>query len=118
MKKRILLAITTVTLLTTGCADKKITTIEPDINGVNSGVYGGDGTQTYANSGDLYGNGVGNNVDPYGSGNYGNSGTYTDGAYGNENGSYAGGGVSNIYFNVDQYIITADIYLLFIVILS
>jgi len=108
MKKRILLAITTVTLLTTGCADKKITTIDPDINGANSEVYSGDGTQIYNNRGDLYGNGVGNNVDPYGSGNYGNSGTYTDGSYGGENGNYGDGGVSNIYFDVDQYIITSE----------
>ena len=109
MKKNILLLITTATLIMTGCADKK-KTISAGQDGTNSGIYG-NGTEVYGNNGttDSYGYGGANNVDPYGSGNYGeNSGVYGDGTYGSVNGSYASSGVENIYFDVNQYHITAD----------
>jgi peptidoglycan-associated lipoprotein len=112
MKKNILLFMTTATLIMTGCVDKnKIITNGQD--GTNSGIYG-NGTEVYGNNGttDSYGYGGANNVDPYGSGNYGNynsnGAVYGDGTYGSTNGSYAGSGVESIYFDVNQYNITAD----------
>jgi len=114
MKKRVLLAMTTATLLMSACADKKLTTTTED--GRSAGVYG-NGTELYgnnnANGTNSYGHESSDNVDPYGRGNYGNnSAIYADGTYGHENGAYAGsgamGGVKNIYFNANQYEITAD----------
>jgi len=86
MKKQILLAVTTLTLVMTGCAQKKLNTTD------NSGVVpGGEDTNVYQN------------VDPMGQGNgvYGNGTGYGEGTYGSN-------GVQNIYFDVDQYSITAD----------
>ena len=110
MKKNILLLITMATLMINGCADKKSITTEGQ-DGANVGIYG-NGTEVYGNNAntDSYGYGSSNNVDPYGSGNYGNTnGTYNDGTFGASNNSeYAGSGVENIYFDVDQYDITSD----------
>ena len=108
MKKSILLLTTIATLIIIGCADKK-KIITGGQDATNSGIYG-DGTEVYGNSGNTnsYGHGGANNVDPYGSGNYGNNGAYSDGTYGSENGAYAGSGVANIYFDVNQYNITPD----------
>jgi len=109
MKKNIVLLITMATLMINGCADKKSITTEGQ-DGANAGIYG-NGTEVYGNNAntDSYGYGSSNNVDPYGSGNYGNNnGTYTDGTFGASNGGYAGSGVENIYFAVDQYDITSD----------
>ena len=118
MKKNILLLITTATLIINGCADKKSIITEGQ-NGTNAGIYG-SGTEVYGNNGNMNSYGAGsannvdpygsaNNVDPYGSGNYGsNNGTYSDGTFGATNGDYAGSGVENIYFDVNQYDITAD----------
>jgi len=109
MKKNILLLITTATLMINGCADKKSITTDGQ-NGSNAGIYG-NGTEVYGNNGNMNSSGYGsaNNVDPYGSGNYGNNnGTYTDGTFGATNGEYAGSGIKNIYFDVDQYNITSD----------
>jgi len=110
MKKKILLTLTTATLIFSGCADKKITTVGQDVGSSTPGLYGTDATNVYgSNGGDGYGNGIGNNVDPYGSGNYGNSnGSYNDGTYGGSNSSYVGAGIENIYFAVNQYDITSD----------
>jgi len=109
MKKKILLLITMATLMINGCADKKSITTEGQ-NGTNAGIYG-NGTEVYGNNANTnsYGYGSANNVDPYGSGNYGNNnGAYNDGTFGVTNGEYAGSGVENIYFDVDQYDITSD----------
>ena len=110
MKKQILLLLTTATFIISGCADKKLTT-DVGQDGRSAGIYG-DGTRVYGansnvNSGS-YGAGSSDNVDPYGSGNFGN-GAYGNGTYGNENNAYRGtSGVENVYFNVNQYIITSD----------
>ncbi len=109
MKKKILLLITTATLMINGCADKKSITTEGQ-DGTNAGIYG-DGTEVYGNNTNTnsYGHGASDNVDPYGSGNYGNNnGTYNDGTFGATNGAYSGSAVENIYFGVDQYDITSD----------
>ena len=112
MKNRIIVTTATLILLITGCAQKK--TVSPSgINntpttGYNSGT---NGTNVTGNTGST----VYQNVDPYGNGNYGN-GDYTNGSYGNGNyenggygnGSYSNGAIKNIYFNVDQYNITAN----------
>lgn len=80
MKKQLLLATTTLTLIMTGCAQKKLNTTEN-----TAGNTGANLSQ---------------NVDPLagqGSGIYGNSG-----------GIYGDSGVQNIYFDVDQYSITSE----------
>ena len=88
MKKKILLTATVMTLMMTGCAQKKLNTVDN-----TTAVPGGtDGTEVYQN------------VDPYGSGN----GQYGNGQYGADGDAYANGGVQNIYFGVDQYNITPD----------
>jgi peptidoglycan-associated lipoprotein len=82
MKKQILLAATTLTLIMAGCAQKKLNTT--DANGVVPGANGANLTT---------------NVDPMGQGN---------GIYGQDgNGLYGDSGVQNIYFDVNQYNITA-----------
>jgi peptidoglycan-associated lipoprotein len=105
MKKQILLA-SVITLLMTGCAQKKMNTTEdaglmPGLNGVNS----------YENV-DPLGQGVGQGNTLYGQGNgiYGQeNGNYgkDNGFYGQENGAYGDAGVQNIYFGLDQYNITS-----------
>ena len=92
MKKQILLAATTITLVMTGCAQKKLNTTE------NPGVVPG------ANAANLY-----ENVDPIGQGMSQGNGVYGQGTmYENENVYGDAGGVKNIYFDVNQYNITAD----------
>ncbi len=92
MKKQILLAATTITLLMTGCAQKKLNTTD------NAGVVPG------ANSANLY-----TDVDPMASGMGKGTGAYgqQNSLYENENGLYGNAGVQNIYFSVDQYNITS-----------
>ena len=101
MKRRIVVITATAILLMTGCAQKK--TISPDgINnsttGYNSNTNGstitGDGSTVYQN------------VDPYGNGNNG-EGNYGNNGY-NQNASNGSSAIQNIYFNVDEYSITAD----------
>ena len=112
MTTRILLAAATISLLMTGCAQKKVNT---GLDGATTGVNGAyeivegynDGTTTQAYD----------NVDPYGNGNYGangaNGGYANNGIIGNVNnasGKYGAGagGVQNVYFDVDQYAITSE----------
>jgi len=134
--RKILLAAATITLLTTGCAQKK------NLNTMASGQFDNgslntvDGTTngTYTTVTEGYPDDTGHydNVDPYGNGNYGSNGTYSNNGtngYGNGiNGGYAdgskgygngnsnggnngygngAGGVQNVYFDVDQYAITS-----------
>ena len=101
MKRDILLLITVVTLMIAGCADKKKITARGQ-NGIKSRVHG---NHTNSNS---YGYSGANNVDPYGRGNYGNRGSI-DGNRGlNSDHSGFSSGLENIYFDVNQYNITAD----------
>lgn len=108
MQKNILLA-TTLTLLLVGCAPKKLDTT----------IATNPVPTTTAGNGDVY-----QNVDPYngnsqnGNGQYGNGqyGQNGDGQYGQNGqytiddgaGSYANGGLQNIYFTPDQYNITPE----------
>ena len=97
MKRKLLLTTTLITLIMTGCAQKKLNTIDTSTN-----IPVGDGTDVYQNGTEVY-----QNVDPYGSGNgqYGNAG----GDYSVDGDIYAnGGGLQKIYFDVDQYNITPD----------
>jgi len=89
MKKKILLTVVTLTLIATGCAQKKLNTTTNNGGVTTPGV--GDGTEVYQN------------VDPYGSGN----GQYSAGN-GTDSYGIAGTGIQNIYFDVDQYDITPD----------
>jgi len=92
MKRQILLAATTLTLIMTGCAQKKLNTVD-----ANTGmVPGGEDTNIYQN------------VDPMGQGNgvYGNNNGGMGSGYGE--GMYGSNGLQNIYFNVDQYNITSE----------
>ncbi len=102
MKKKLLLTITILMLIMTGCVQKKLNTIDSTTT-----VPLGNGTDVYQNGTDVSPSGteVYQNVDPYGSGNgqYGNSG------YGVDEDMYAtGGGLQKLYFDVDQYNITPD----------
>lgn len=92
MTKRIVLAVITMALLMSGCAQKIVST--EAAAGAANGVYGrmDDGTTIYQN------------VDPHGNGTYGNA----IGTYSNNSSVYAGEGVQNVYFDVDQYIITPE----------
>ncbi len=92
MNKETLLAMATFTLIMTGCAQKKINTVDTS----SLAPAGGD-TEVYQN------------VDPYGDGNgqYGN-GKYGNGQYGEDSGYYGNSGLQNIYFGIDQYNITPD----------
>lgn len=96
MTKRIVFALTTITLLMSGCAQKKVATVT-DVPNVDPSAYGtGMGTGTGISV-------TPQNVDPYGSGNYGtNNATYDN------NNAYAGGSIENLYFDVDQYHITSE----------
>lgn len=87
MKKQLLLATTTLTLIMTGCAQKKLNTSENTAGNVpnNSGA-------------NLY-----QNVDPMG-GQLGQG----NGMYGNTSGIYGDASIQNIYFDVDQYSITSE----------
>jgi len=88
--KQILLTAATLTLIMTGCAQKKINT-------VNTGTDVPTGTGTTVTQGNGY-----ENVDPYGDG----SGQYGNGDY-NIDSQYASG-IQNVYFDTDQYNITSD----------
>ena len=111
MKSKILVTTATLMLLMTGCAQKK--TISPDGTNNSTTGYNGstNGSIVTGNNGSTNGSTVYQNVDPYGNGNYGD-GNYGNGNYGNggynQDGSYGNSAIQNIYFNVDQYTITAD----------
>ena len=100
MKKQILLAATTITLVMTGCAQKKLNTTG------NEGVVPGANTANLYENVDPIGQGMSQGQGTYGQGNvmYGNE---NNGIYGNENGIYGDAAVQNIYFNVNQYNITS-----------
>jgi len=125
--RKILLAAATITLLMTGCAQKK------NLNTTSSGQFddgsstpldGTNGTYTTVTEGYADDTGHYDNVDPYGNGDYGSNGTYSNNGsngYGNGNGINSGGyadgskgygngagGVQNVYFDVDQYAITSE----------
>jgi outer membrane protein OmpA-like peptidoglycan-associated protein len=119
---KILLAAATISLIMSGCAQKKVNTSVTGLDGTQSGIVGDyeviNGTDGYVD-----GTGHYDNVDPYGDGNYGNNGYGNNGGYGNNNGygngngGYADGskgygvngdGIQNLYFDVDQYTITSD----------
>ena len=131
--RKLVLAAATITLLMTGCAQKK--NLDPTTTGqVDNGIYdsangiNGNGEySTVTTEGYEDNTGHYDNVDPYGNGNYGNNGAngtngygngngingggYADGSKGYGNGSYGGdgsGGVQNVYFGVDQYTITSE----------
>lgn len=87
MKKQLLLATTTLTLMMTGCAQKKL----------NTSTTTGENVPTN-NGANLY-----QNVDPMG-GQLGQG----NGVYGNSSGIYGDASVQNIYFNADQYSITSE----------
>ncbi|MCH9741436.1 MAG: OmpA family protein [Epsilonproteobacteria bacterium] len=90
MKRKLLITTLALTLLATGCAQKKVNTVDVNGNGAN-----GVGTDTNTHT----------NVDPFGSPNGGGYGNY------NQNTGYEGdanGGVQSIYFNVDKYVITPE----------
>ena len=89
MKKELILATAVMMFMVTGCAQKKVTTVDPNANGANEGVVD---PNAYTN------------VDPFGGangsyGNYSDSSDYANGAL---------GGVQNIYFDVDKYAITPE----------
>jgi outer membrane protein OmpA-like peptidoglycan-associated protein len=112
MKKKILLTATTLTLIMTGCAQKKLNTTD-DMAGAIDGTGTAGGTyvmENGANSGVVTGSEVYENVDPYGSGNgeYANGQYGRNGQYSMDGNGYGASGVQNIYFNVDQYHISAD----------
>lgn len=86
--KKILLIATVMILIVTGCAKKKLNTVDTRVD-VPKGT---DGTTVYQN------------VDPYGSGN----GHYGTAPYTEEGGLYSSGEIQNIYFAVDQYNITPE----------
>lgn len=96
MKRQVVLAVATLALMMTGCAQKKLNTTD-----TTAGMAGTDGLNS-ANGTNLY-----QNVDPMGQGSgiYGNgSATYGNGS----EGMYGNSGIQNIYFDVDQYNITSD----------
>jgi len=88
MKKQLLLATATLTLIMTGCAQKKLNTA--DNAGNASGAASANGASLYQD------------VDPMGQMGQGN------GIYGSSEGVYGSAGVQNIYFDVDQYSITSE----------
>lgn len=101
MKRTLLIA--SITLVMTGCAQKKLNTAV-DTSAVTSGANGTN-TGAYENV-DPIGQGMGQGTGVYGQdGTYGQNGTY--GTY-SENNAYGNSGVRNIYFDVNQYHITAD----------
>jgi peptidoglycan-associated lipoprotein len=109
---KILLTATVISLLVSGCAQKK------DLNTTTAGAFDNTANDTYTTViDDGYTDNTGhyNNVDPYGDGNYGGAtgtgnsyginGGYSDGSKGYGSGN---GGLQNVYFGVDQYVITSD----------
>ncbi len=84
-------------LLLSGCASKKIDTVDVNTGSTSeNGVVDG----TYVNGNDY---GEYENVDPYGRENHGNMEYNQNASYGSQS-----TGVQNIYFGVDQYLITAE----------
>ena len=133
MRKVLMLATAAaLSVFTLGCAQKKVVDIDPKGNpNLNAVTTTGIGSSTNgAGNNQVITSGAGwsdigseyNNVDPYGNGNYGN-GNYENGTYSSNNGSANGAnynqnnnynnngssnGMKNIYFGVDQYMISAD----------
>jgi len=97
--RRVLMSGMVISLLSVGCADKKLNTTSP--TGAN-GAMGATNPIVYDNV-DPVGEGMSQGNGAYGS-NATNSGTYGD----NTSQYGASSGVQNIYFNVNQYHITAD----------
>jgi len=108
IKETLLMA--SITLVMTGCVQKKLNTGVVDTSAVTSVTSGPNGTNVgaYENV-DPIGQGMGQGNGTYGQGGiYGQDGTYSqDGIY-SQNGGYGNSGVTNIYFDVNQYHITAD----------
>lgn len=102
MKKRILISTMTLTLLMVGCAQKEINTMDIE-GGENStgSTTTQHGTLDERGANINTGNYEFENVDPY---NRESGGGYT---YNSTYGESAGG-VKNIYFDVNQYIISSD----------
>ena len=98
MTNKILLA-ATLTLVMAGCAQRNLNTTDSTIT--NGSIPNGEITEVYENV-DPYGDGNGQ----YGNGQFGN-GQFGNGEYAIDN-AYENNGVQNIYFNSDQYNITAD----------
>ncbi|HIP41685.1 MAG TPA: hypothetical protein EYG90_04115 [Campylobacterales bacterium] len=102
METKLLITAISLTLIMSGCADKKVSTLDvADNTAVIDGAgVNGEGTNSYGYD----------NVDPYGK-EYSNShsGNTNLGNY-NDNTLYAetAGGVKNIYFASNQYTITHD----------
>ena len=91
MKKQLSIVAISFAILVSGCAQKKVSNL-----GIKEGVSHPIAPNTSTNINNGY-----ENVDLYGKNN---SGTYTDDdSYGD-----VSGGIKNIYFDVDQYIITPD----------
>ena len=100
------LLIASITLVMTGCAQKKLNT-SVDTSAVTSGPNGTN-IGAYENV-DPIGQGMSQGDGTYGQGgSYAQNGTYgQNGAY-SQNSGYGESGVRNIYFDVNQYHITAD----------
>lgn len=112
-------------VFTAGCAQKKVVDIDPkglnaNTTGVGTNIGNGSGTIISDGSNQVATNGAGwsdvnpayDNVDPYGNSNSNiNGGNYREnsGDY-NQNYNYNGSanGMKTIYFDVDQYRISAD----------
>lgn len=98
MKKQLSIVAISFAILISGCAQKKVSDLKVN-DGVVPKVVDSDNSVVGSN---INGNSNGyENVDLYGQNN---SGTYTDDNYYGD----ATGGIKNIYFDVDQYIITPD----------
>jgi len=96
MKKKLSIIAISFAILVSGCAQKNVSELGIDDKAVSqqTPIYSIPDSSTNIDNG--Y-----ENVDLYGKNN---SGTYTDdNSYGDTS-----GGIKNIYFDVDQYIITAD----------
>lgn len=102
--RRVLMSGMVISLLTVGCADKKLTATTPTGANATNGAMGGTNPIVYSN------------VDPVGQGMSQGNGAYGNGAYDSNSGIYgdnssqygASSGVQNIYFNVNQYNITSE----------
>jgi len=99
--RRVLMSGMVISLLTVGCADKKLNTTTP--TGGANGAMGGTNPIVYDNV-DPVGQGMSQGNGAYGNGAYGSN----DGTYGDNSSQYGASGFQNIYFNVNQYNITSD----------
>jgi len=96
MKKKLSIIAISFAILVSGCAQKKVSELGIDDKAVSQQTPITSTPDSSTNIDNGY-----ENVDLYGKNN---SGTYTDdNSYGDTS-----GGIKNIYFDVDQYIITAD----------